>query len=97
MSPSVARLLPRSQSLDPLAAHRPFCPWTRQGDGDEQRCGWRYGLEALTGATGVTGGDLALQEQGGAGDKATWDPAAVFKALLPKLDVAGVGTSARKL
>lgn len=82
-------------SLDPLAMHRPFCPWVHavhvigaEGGG---LCGWQWCVQQLvpgdkgTGAPRRAGDDAELgpDDQGGA----AWDPAQLLRNTLAKVEV----------
>ncbi|KAI3428218.1 hypothetical protein D9Q98_006598 [Chlorella vulgaris] len=77
--------------MDPLALHRPFCPWincTQVGE-KEGRCGWRWCLQQLAASPaagmGTVADDALAAANGGDGDdgeRKGWDPAKLLRSVL---------------
>ncbi|KAG7672791.1 hypothetical protein Ndes2526B_g08673 [Nannochloris sp. 'desiccata'] len=101
--------------LDPIALHRPFCPWVHAAGGSTGStsstsdravpavlCGWQWCAQQLGpetsgllfGSPGVMGGGGGDQEDdedghgvGDGGRAAAWNPAAVLRNALSKVEV----------
>lgn len=81
--------------LDPLALHRPFCPWVSAGlAGDKEgRCGWRWCLQQLAAPVAASAGEVAgLADDAGEGEDGGgsgkgWDPAKLLRSVLQQVDV----------
>lgn len=83
-----------SQAVDPLSLHRPFCPWAhspRVGGDEGGECGWRWCLRQLTpgeeGAPGSQAGGGGAGGEEGRDVAAGWDPAALLRSALAKVQV----------
>lgn len=99
--PTVAQLAKyqglKATSLDPLALHRPYCPWVHcpkpvaGGEaGEGGRCGWRWYLQQLVPASEEGGGsdeEAALAEESGNDGEGgrRWDPAGLLRTVLHQL------------
>ncbi|KAL4443734.1 hypothetical protein ABPG75_011471 [Micractinium tetrahymenae] len=78
--------------LDPLALHRPFCPWVNCAGEKEGRCGWRWCLQQLaaapTAAESAAAASAADDGEGeGSGSGREWDPAKLLRQVLQQVDV----------
>jgi hypothetical protein len=84
-----------AHALDPLALHRPFCPWAaapRVGGDAGGPPGWRWALRQLApAATDGAEGEVAGDAGGGAADVEAWDPGALLRKALGKVEVGRRG------
>lgn len=83
--------------LDPLALHRRHCPWVHaatatEGTDRAALCGWQWCAQQLS-PEGVAEGAAAAgaggdeEESEGGGDGAAWNPAALLRNALSKVEV----------